>query len=62
MTQAEPPRLRQLDPAIPRDLETIVHKAIEQDPAHRYATAAALAEDLRRFLEDRPIRGPAGRP
>ena len=37
MTQEEPPRLRTLDPAIPRDLETIVHKAIEHDPAHRYA-------------------------
>ena len=55
VTQAEPPRLRRLDPAIPRDLETIVHKAIERDPAHRYATAAALAEDLQRFLDDRPI-------
>ncbi len=56
MTQEEPPRLRRLDPAIPRDLETIVHKAIEKDPAQRYATAQELAEDLRRFLEDRPIR------
>ena len=52
----EPTRLRKLDPSIPRDLETIVHKAIEKDPAHRYPTAGALAEDLRCLLEDRPIR------
>ena len=50
-----PPRLRRLDPAVPRDLETIVHKAIEPEPEHRYASADALAEDLGRFLEDRPI-------
>jgi serine/threonine protein kinase/WD40 repeat protein len=50
-----PTRLRHVNPAVPRDLDTIVHKAIEKDAAHRYATAAALAEDLRRFLEDRPI-------
>ena len=52
----EPTRLRKLDPSIPRDLETIVHKAIEKDPAHRYPTAGAVAEDLRCLLEDRPIR------
>ncbi len=39
-----------------RDLETIVAKAMARDAAGRYATAAALAEDLRRFVEDRPIR------
>ncbi len=47
--------LRRLNPAIPRELETIVHKAIAKEPSDRYATARALAEDLRRFLEDRPI-------
>jgi WD40 repeat protein len=41
---------------VPRDLETIVLKAIAREPAQRYATAAALAEDLLRYLEDRPIR------
>ena len=51
-----PPRPRQLDPRVPRDLETIVLKAMAREPAHRYTTAAELAEDLRRFLEDRPIR------
>jgi predicted Ser/Thr protein kinase/tetratricopeptide (TPR) repeat protein len=52
--QPAPPRI--LDPTIPRDLETIVLKAIAREPGHRYATAGALAEDLRCFLDDRPIR------
>ena len=52
----EPPRPRQFDPDIPRDLETIVLKAMAKDPATRYATASALAEDLERFLEGRSIR------
>jgi serine/threonine protein kinase/WD40 repeat protein/tetratricopeptide (TPR) repeat protein len=50
-----PDRPRKLDPKIPRDLETIVLKAIAKEPGHRYATAQALRDDLRRFLEDRPI-------
>jgi WD40 repeat protein len=54
--RTEPPRLRKLDRRIPNDLETIVLKAIAKDPADRYATAEALAEDLRRFLADRPIQ------
>ena len=53
---AEPPRLRRLDRAMPRDLETIIHKAIDKDPARRYQTAEELADDLQRFLDDRPIR------
>ena len=52
----EPERLKKLAPGVPRDLETIVAKATARDPAGRYATAAALADDLRRFVEDRPIR------
>src|SRR5262249_1226336 len=55
VTHEEPPRPRQLDPLLPRDLETIVFKASAKDPADRYPTAEALAEDLRRFLADRPI-------
>jgi serine/threonine protein kinase/WD40 repeat protein len=47
---------RKLDPRIPRDLETITLKAITKEPDKRYATAGELAEDLRRFLADRPIR------
>jgi serine/threonine protein kinase/Tfp pilus assembly protein PilF len=53
---AEPPRLRQLDRAVPRDLETIVHKAVDKDPARRYQTGQEMADDLQRFLDDRPIR------
>jgi serine/threonine protein kinase len=51
----EPPRLDRLDPRLPRDLVTVVHKAMAKDPADRYQTAGALAEDLRRFLDDRSI-------
>src|SRR5262249_50449398 len=47
---------RRLDPALPRDLETIVLKAAAREPEQRYATATALAEDLRQFLAERPIR------
>jgi hypothetical protein len=56
VTHSEPPRLRQLEPSVPRDLETIIHKAIDRDPHHHYGAARALAQDLRRFLEDRAIR------
>src|SRR5262249_61576058 len=55
VTRVEPPRLRSLNPAIPVDLETIVHKAIEKEAAHRYRHVAELAEDLRCFLGDLPI-------
>jgi serine/threonine protein kinase len=53
----EPPvRARKIDPRIPRDLETVVLKCLAKDPAERYASADLLAEDLRRFLADRPIK------
>ena len=52
----DPPRPRALDSRIPRDLETIVLKAIDNDPKGRYQSADALAEDLRRFLGDEPIK------
>ena len=52
----EPVRPRSIDARIPRDLETIVLKAIDKDPEHRYPTAEAMAEDLRRFLADEPIQ------
>jgi serine/threonine protein kinase/Tfp pilus assembly protein PilF len=51
----EPVRLDRLQPELPRDLVTIVHKAMAKEPADRYQTAGALAEDLRRFLDGRPI-------
>jgi WD40 repeat protein/serine/threonine protein kinase/Flp pilus assembly protein TadD len=53
----EPPLpLRKLDPHVPRDLETVVLKCLAKDPRERYATPAALAEDLRRFLAGEPVR------
>ncbi|MCU0723311.1 MAG: protein kinase, partial [Planctomycetes bacterium] len=53
--QEDPAPPRRRNPSVPRDLETVCLKALEKDPARRYATAAAMAEDLRRFLEDEPI-------
>ncbi len=52
----EPVRPRKLNPGVPRDLETVVLKAIARDPAHRYQTPADMADDLKRFVEDRPVR------
>jgi eukaryotic-like serine/threonine-protein kinase len=52
----EPPPPRRLNPAVPPDLETVVLKAMNKEPAGRYGSAQELADDLRRFLEDRPIR------
>jgi WD40 repeat protein len=57
---AEPVPLRQAAPAVPRDLERVVLKAMAREPEQRYAGAAELADDLRRFLADEPVR--AGRP
>jgi serine/threonine protein kinase/WD40 repeat protein len=51
----EPRRPRQIDARIPRDLETVVLKAIAKEADRRYQTASALAEDLRRYLADRPV-------
>jgi serine/threonine protein kinase/WD40 repeat protein/Tfp pilus assembly protein PilF len=51
-----PPPPRKFDAHVPRDLETIVLKCLAKDPGGRYPTAEMLAEDLRRFLVDRPIR------
>jgi tetratricopeptide (TPR) repeat protein len=57
----EPARPRRVNKAIPAELETIVLKAMEKNAQERYATAAELAEDLRHFLADQPIRArPAG--
>jgi serine/threonine protein kinase len=56
VANAEPARLGKLNPQVPQDMATIVHKAIDKDPKQHYASAGALAEDLRRFIDDEPIR------
>jgi serine/threonine protein kinase/WD40 repeat protein/Tfp pilus assembly protein PilF len=53
---ADPPRPRALDPRIPRDLETIILKAIDKEPQRRYSSAESMADDLRRFLADEPVQ------
>jgi serine/threonine protein kinase len=52
----EPTPPRRLQKALPADLETIVLKAIAKNPTERYATAQEMADDLRRYLGDQPIR------
>jgi tetratricopeptide (TPR) repeat protein len=52
----EPRPPRRVNPAVPAELEVIVRKALEKEPAARYTAAQELADDLRRFLEDKPIR------
>ncbi|MEZ5962800.1 MAG: bifunctional serine/threonine-protein kinase/formylglycine-generating enzyme family protein [Planctomycetota bacterium] len=53
--RAAPKRVRALNKAAPRDLEVIVERAMDRDPSHRYQTAAALADDLRRLRRHEPI-------
>jgi serine/threonine protein kinase len=52
----EPRPLRAVDRSVPPELETIVLKAVSKNPAERYATAQEFADDLHRFLENKPIR------
>jgi WD40 repeat protein len=56
VTMGEPEPLGRVRQGIPRDLETVIHRAIERDPARRYQKAEELADDLRRFLDDQPVK------
>src|SRR5262249_36533336 len=56
ITSEEPFALRRLDRAVPVELEIIVSKTLAKEPRARYQTAQELAQDLRRFLDNKPIR------
>jgi eukaryotic-like serine/threonine-protein kinase len=56
IARREPAAPRRIAPTIPVDLETIVLKALAKNPAERYQTAAELAGDLQRFLDDKAIQ------
>jgi tRNA A-37 threonylcarbamoyl transferase component Bud32 len=61
--QDEPVPVRRLQPRIARDLETICHTCLHKSPPRRYGSAEALADDLRRFRDRRPIHArPVGWP
>jgi serine/threonine protein kinase len=54
--EGDPPPPRRLNRAVPPELETIILKAMSKHPEDRYDTANDLADDLRRFLDDQPVR------
>jgi serine/threonine protein kinase len=53
--QDEPPALTSINRAYRGDIETIVGKALEKDKARRYSSAASLATDIQRYLDEEPI-------
>jgi len=53
--ETQPPFPRKFNPAVPRDLETVCLKCLEKNPARRYGTCQALADDLRRWREGEPV-------
>ncbi|TVQ33862.1 MAG: serine/threonine protein kinase [Phycisphaeraceae bacterium] len=59
ISEDDPTTLASLDHTIPRDLDIITHKAMSRDPARRYDSASALADDVRRFLDHQPINARA---
>ena len=59
---AEPPSLRLLNPTVPRELEAVTMKCLAREPERRYAGAGEVADEMRRWLEGRPVLAkPAGR-
>jgi tetratricopeptide (TPR) repeat protein len=56
----EPAAPSRLNPNVPRDLDFIVGKALRKEPEERYTAVDAMAEDVRAFLESRPVRARSG--
>ena len=54
LASTEPVSVKALQPRVPKDLASITHKCLQRDPEHRYASAAALAADLKRFQDGMP--------
>jgi serine/threonine protein kinase len=62
LVSEDPVPPRDLRPKLAADLETICLRCLQKDPAKRYRSAKALAKDLRRFVDDEPIRAKRSRP